>query len=94
MDHQARTPTAPDQFIIWAHDGEQGAAAWDAGLSGCIALLDFVRREGVALVVIDSAKSRHQQGRSELLRKRPGHGAADLLQGGDLPLLLRSLAAP
>lgn len=57
MDHPALRPDALQRFIVWAHDAENGGMAWDASLSGCIALLDCIRREGVALVLIDSAKA-------------------------------------
>jgi hypothetical protein len=57
MGHPALQPDSPLRFIVWAHEAEQGALAWEASLSGCIALLDFIRREGIALVLIDSAKA-------------------------------------
>ncbi|MCX5960354.1 MAG: AAA family ATPase [Cyanobacteria bacterium] len=57
MDHPALKPVAEHRLIVWAHDAEQGRLAWDASLRGCIALLDFIRRERPALVIIDSAKA-------------------------------------
>ena len=57
MDHPALNPDAEQRLIVWAHDAEQGRLAWDASLRGCIALLDFIRRERPALVIIDSAKA-------------------------------------
>ena len=42
---------------VWAHDTEQAALGWEASLRGCLALLDFVRRERIALVIIDSCKA-------------------------------------
>ena len=42
---------------VWAHDSEQAALGWEASLRGCLALLEFVRRERIALVVIDSCKA-------------------------------------
>lgn len=57
MDHPALNPDAEQRLIVWAHDADQGRLAWDASLRGCIALLDFIRRERPALVIIDSAKA-------------------------------------
>jgi hypothetical protein len=57
MDHPALNPDAEHRLIVWAHDADQGRVAWDASLRGCIALLDFIRRERPALVIIDSAKA-------------------------------------
>jgi hypothetical protein len=57
MDHPALNPDAEHRLIVWAHDADQGRLAWDASLRGCIALLDFIRRERPALVIIDSAKA-------------------------------------
>jgi hypothetical protein len=57
MDHPAMGENAEHRLIVWAHDAGQGRLAWDASLRGCIALLDFIRRERIALVIIDSAKA-------------------------------------
>jgi hypothetical protein len=57
MDHTAMGEGAEHRLIVWAHDAGQGRLAWDASLRGCIALLDFIRRERIALVIIDSAKA-------------------------------------
>jgi hypothetical protein len=57
MDHPAMGEGAEHRLVVWAHDAEQGRLAWDASLRGCIALLDFIRRERIALVIIDSAKA-------------------------------------
>lgn len=57
MDHPAMTPDADHRFTVWAHDAGQGRLAWDASLRGCIALLDYIRKERPALVIIDSAKA-------------------------------------
>jgi hypothetical protein len=42
---------------VWAHDTEQAAIAWEASLRGCLRLLEFVRREQISLVLIDSCKA-------------------------------------
>ena len=42
---------------VWAHDTDQAALGWEASLHGCLALLDFVRRERISLVIIDSCKA-------------------------------------
>jgi hypothetical protein len=42
---------------VWAHDPDQAALGWEASLRGCLALLDFVRTENIALVIIDSCKA-------------------------------------
>jgi hypothetical protein len=57
MDHPAMGEGAEHRLVVWAHDAGQGRLAWDASLRGCIALLDFIRREHIALVIIDSAKA-------------------------------------
>jgi hypothetical protein len=57
MDHPALNLDAEHRLIVWAHDADQGRVAWDASLRGCIALLDFIRRERPALAIIDSAKA-------------------------------------
>ncbi len=48
----------PDQrLFVWASDPDQGMTAWAADLSGCIRLLEFVKRNGIGLVLIDSCKA-------------------------------------
>ena len=42
---------------VWAHDSEQAALGWEASLRGCLGLLDFVRTQKIALVIIDSCKA-------------------------------------
>jgi hypothetical protein len=42
---------------VWAHDSDQAALGWEASLSGCLGLLDFVRSENIDLVIIDSCKA-------------------------------------
>jgi len=42
---------------VWAHDSDQASLGWDASLRGCLGLLDFVRTEKIALVIIDSCKA-------------------------------------
>jgi hypothetical protein len=42
---------------IWAHQPEQGHAAWICDIHGVIYLEEFIRRHGISYVVIDSAKS-------------------------------------
>jgi len=42
---------------VWAHDTDQAALGWEASLRGCLGLLDFVRSEKIALVIIDSCKA-------------------------------------
>jgi hypothetical protein len=57
-DHQALSPSHDGlRFHVWGHDPEQTALGWEAGLRGCLALLDFVRSEKIALVIIDSCKA-------------------------------------
>lgn len=49
--------TTGHRLHCWAHDPSQGAMAWEASLRGCLALLQFVQEERIALVVIDSCKA-------------------------------------
>ena len=51
-------PGHPEQRIwIWAHQPEQGHAAWVCDIHGVIQLEEFIHRHGITYVVIDSAKS-------------------------------------
>jgi hypothetical protein len=55
-DHPAHKD--PDRrFFVWAHAHEQGAAAWEASISGCLQLLHFVKEHHINLVIIDSCKA-------------------------------------
>jgi hypothetical protein len=45
------------RLYVWAHDTDQAALGWEASLRGCLGLLDFVRSEKIALVIIDSCKA-------------------------------------
>lgn len=56
-DHPATIPDPDQRFFVWAHDADQGHAAWDVSVNGCVRLLQFVKEEGIDLVVIDSAKA-------------------------------------
>lgn len=57
-DHPALSPSHDGlRFHVWGHDPEQTALGWEAGLLGCLALLDFVRSQKIALVIIDSCKA-------------------------------------
>ena len=56
-DHPATIPGPDQRFFVWAHDADQGHAAWDVSVNGCVKLLQFVKEEGIDLVVIDSAKA-------------------------------------
>ena len=56
-DHPATIPGPDQRFFVWAHDADQGHAAWDVSVNGCVRLLQFVKEEGIALVVVDSAKA-------------------------------------
>jgi hypothetical protein len=48
----------PDQrFFVWAADANQGMTAWAADLHGCIRLLEFVKRNRIGLVIVDSCKA-------------------------------------
>jgi hypothetical protein len=58
IDHPAlQSGTEGPRLHVWAHDPEQGALGWDASLRGCLALLDFVQREKIRMVIIDSCKA-------------------------------------
>jgi len=57
-EHPAISPAHEGlRLHVWAHDSDQAAMGWDASLRGCLALLDFVRSEKIALVIIDSCKA-------------------------------------
>lgn len=56
-EHPATIPGPDQRFFVWAHDADQGHAAWDVSVNGCVRLLQFVKEEGIDLVVIDSAKA-------------------------------------
>ena len=45
------------RFHVWASDPDQGMTAWAADLRGCIQLLDFIKRNHIRLVLIDSCKA-------------------------------------
>lgn len=45
------------RFFVWAADQANGSTAWSADLRGCIELLKFVRKNQIALVVMDSCKA-------------------------------------
>ena len=45
------------RFHVWASDPDQGMTAWVADLRGCIQLLEFVRKQQIGLVLIDSCKA-------------------------------------
>jgi hypothetical protein len=45
------------RFVVWAHAANQGQTAWDAGLTGCLGLLEAVRGGEFGLVILDSAKA-------------------------------------
>ncbi|MEK9983767.1 MAG: hypothetical protein VW879_03410, partial [Opitutae bacterium] len=52
------TSEGPDKaFHVWAADEGQGQENWVADLKGCIQLLEFVKEEGIGLVMVDSCKS-------------------------------------
>lgn len=51
-------PGHPDQRIwIWAHEPEQGHAAWICDIHGVIELEEFIKAKGITYVAIDSAKA-------------------------------------
>jgi hypothetical protein len=57
-DHPAVSATHDGlRLHVWAHDTDQAALGWEAGLRGCLGLLDFVQKEKIALVIIDSCKA-------------------------------------
>jgi len=56
-DHPATIPGPDQRFFVWAHDADQGHAAWDVSINGCVRLLQFVKEKDIDLVVIDSAKA-------------------------------------
>ena len=57
-DHPAISPTHDGlRLHVWAHDTDQAALGWEASLRGCLGLLDFVRTQKIALVIIDSCKA-------------------------------------
>jgi hypothetical protein len=57
-EHPAISPTHEGlRLHVWAHDTDQAALGWEASLRGCLGLLDFVRSEKIALVIIDSCKA-------------------------------------
>ncbi len=45
------------RFHLWASDRNQGMSSWVADLRGCMRLLEFIKDEGIDLVIIDSCKS-------------------------------------
>ena len=45
------------RFFVWAADQENSSTAWSADLRGCIELLEFVRKNKITLVVLDSCKA-------------------------------------
>ena len=45
------------RFHVWAHDADQGMTSWAADLRGCIQLLEFIKRQQIGLVLIDSCKA-------------------------------------
>jgi archaellum biogenesis ATPase FlaH len=45
------------RFFVWAADQGNGSTAWTADLRGCIELLEFVRKNEITLVVLDSCKA-------------------------------------
>lgn len=57
IDHPAFKEGPEKRFHLWASDRNQGMSAWVADLRGCLRLLDFVKKEGIDLVIIDSCKS-------------------------------------
>ena len=56
-DDPALTGAEGSRLHVWAHDTEQAAIAWEASLRGCLRLLEFVQRERITLVLIDSCKA-------------------------------------
>lgn len=56
-DHPAVKRGPGQRFHLWAYDPGQGMTAWDASIAGCLHLLEFVKKKGIRLVVMDSAKS-------------------------------------
>ena len=56
-DDPALTAGGITRLHVWAHDTEQAALAWEASLRGCLRLLEFVQREQITLVLIDSCKA-------------------------------------
>jgi hypothetical protein len=42
---------------VWASDPDQGMTAWAADLRGCMRLLEFIKQQGIRLVLIDSCKA-------------------------------------
>ena len=80
-DHQALSPSHDGlRFHVWGHDPEQTALGWEAGLRGCLALLDFVRSEKIALVIIDSCKAG-----AKAWKEIPSivHAIQPLIEGGE-----------
>ena len=57
IDHPVFKNGAEKRFHLWASDRNQGMSAWIADLRGCMRLLEFIREEGIDLVIIDSCKS-------------------------------------
>jgi hypothetical protein len=56
-DHPAIARGSGRRFYLWAYSSAQGMTAWSASINGCVDLLQFVKDEGVRLVVMDSAKT-------------------------------------
>ena len=57
VDHPVFKEGPEKRFHLWASDSNQGMSAWIADLRGCLRLLEFVKEEGIDLVIIDSCKS-------------------------------------
>lgn len=58
MSSMPETMEGPQKrFHVWAADSDQGMSSWSADLAGCIRLLDFVKANGIKLVLIDSCKA-------------------------------------
>jgi archaellum biogenesis ATPase FlaH len=57
IDHPVFKNGAEKRFHLWASDRNQGMSAWVADLRGCMRLLEFIKEEGIDLLIIDSCKS-------------------------------------
>lgn len=57
IDHPVSKNGPEKRFHLWASDRNQGMSAWVADLRGCMRLLEFIKEEGIDLVIIDSCKS-------------------------------------
>lgn len=56
IDHPAIRRGPEQRFFVWAAAPDQGHTGWAATINGCVKLHQFIRAEGISLVVVDSAK--------------------------------------